>query len=66
MPQVAFGHTLSGSWRVVFVVICGGGLVGGEVQHMEGQTQRIWEHIYLHRMEMFYCWRKQLRSKNTD
>lgn len=41
MPQVAFGHTLSGSWRVVFVVICGGGLVGGEVQHMEGQTQRI-------------------------
>ena len=66
MPQEAFGHTLLGSWRVVFVVICGVGLVGGEVQHMEGQTQRIWERSSLHRMEMFYCWKKHLRSKNTD
>lgn len=28
MPQEAFGHILYGSWRVVFAVICGGGLVG--------------------------------------
>lgn len=51
MPQKVFGHILYGSWRVVFVVIWGGGLLGEEVQHMAVQKQRIWEHIYLHRLE---------------
>lgn len=33
------------------VVLWGGGLVGGEVQHMAVLKRRIWEHICLPRME---------------
>ena len=46
-------------WRVLFVIIWGDGLVGGEVRHMAGQKQRIWKHINLHRMEYVWvtnCW----------
>lgn len=51
MPREAFGHILHGGWRVLFVTIWGDGLLGGNGQHMAVQTQRIWEHIYLHRSQ---------------